>query len=243
MDTSYPIVVLTLENNPSVEDITKEFYKKYPDDFHFITIHTTYPPTGALHFSAKNFIKGIGLPIYNLTSIYGSKGKLLGVNWLPDIKTAIEMILPDQSYILELDEKRQVSMLLHETTHQWAAYVDFIDENGKRSDSLRTPYLGRVHWNKKLETGYDPLGGYSWIDNGNGTFTAKPVDPDRLGYSNLTLYLMGLISKSEVGPIKLIISDRDESTFGPEYTISGTLKTISIQQIIDAEGERECFLP
>ncbi|GAI16872.1 unnamed protein product, partial [marine sediment metagenome] len=61
-------------------------------------------------------------------------------------------------------------------------------------------------------------------------------------YSDLDLYLMSLISKNEVEPIKLIVSDYDTKDIQSGTTISGTIKTISIQQIIDAEGERECVL-
>jgi hypothetical protein len=249
MDTSYPIVVLTLEDNPSIKDIMKEFYKKYPDNFHFITIFPThdYLPEEAgcttclpfhFHLTVRNYIKGIGLGIYNSTGEYGSGGKLMGINW-----QTIELTLKYRKELEQvIDVKTDIANgILHETTHQWAAYVHFIDENGKRNNSLIYPF-GSGHWSKKLDTGYDYLGGFSWIDNGDGTFTAKPT-PDRQGYSNLTLYLMGLISKSEVGPIKLIISDRDETPIQPGDTIPGILKTISIQQIIDAEGERECVLP
>src|SRR3989338_7173580 len=38
IDTSYRIVVLRLEDNPSLEVIIKEFYKNNPDNFDFLTI-------------------------------------------------------------------------------------------------------------------------------------------------------------------------------------------------------------
>lgn len=232
MDTTYPVVILRLENNPSVLDIAKEFYKENPDDFHFITIFTTYDSSGPQsHISVRNNIKGIGLNIFNNTAAYGSEGRLLGINWMKDI---------DMYSIDEFQLALGVNGILHETSHQWGAFVDFIDENGQKSNSLRNPY-NLAHWDKKLETGYDLLNGGSWIDNGDGTFTAKTTDY-RGGYSDLDLYLMGLISKNEVGPIKLIVSDYDTKDIQPGTTISGAVKTISIQQIINAEGERECVL-
>jgi hypothetical protein len=230
IDTNYPLVILNRETTPPIQEITKEFYKENPDDFHFLTIFSTYDTGGIqYHIPAKNNINGIGGDIYDATTYYGSEGILLGINWMKDI----DMYQTDGFYLI-----LGVNGILHETSHQWGAFIDFIDENGQRSDSLRNPY-NIVHWDKKLETGYDLLNGFSWIDNRDGTFTAKATDGKR-GYSNLDLYLMGLISKDEVDSIKLIVSDTDTAEINPGTTISGTIKIISIQQIIDAEGEREC---
>jgi hypothetical protein len=235
IDTSYPVIILRLENNPSLENITKEFYKGNPDNFHFVTIFNTYDDSGTqYHILARNNIKGIGLGIFNSTASFGSKGRLLGVNWMKDV----DMYKPGM-FPAELKLITGVNGILHETSHQWGAYVGFIDENGQRKNTLRNPY-NPAHWDKKLETGYDLLDGFSWIVNGNGTFTAKTRTDYRDGYSNLDLYLMGLISKNEVNPVKLIVSDYDTKDIQPGTTISGTVKTISIQQIINAEGEREC---
>lgn len=237
MDTNYPLVILNLENNPLEIEVIKEFYKSNPDNFQFITIFNTYGIStqfsGIQHYvPVRNNIEGIGIPIIDRTNDYGSDGRLLGVNWM---KT-IDMYEVDDDFSLTLG----VNGIVHETSHRWGARIDFIDENGQESNSLRNPY-NIVHWDKKLETGYDLLNGYSWDDNGDGTFTAKTITDWRKDYSNLDLYLMGLMSKEEAGPIQLIVSDADNADIQPGTTISGTVKIISIQQIIDTEGERVCL--
>jgi len=232
IDTSYPTVFLTIEGTLDTMGVTREFYKSHSDDFHFITIFTTYNTNKGMHHSlARNNITGIGLNTYDSTSSYGSSGKLLGVNWID----YIDKYKPYDDFYQTLG----VNGILHETTHQWGAYVDFIDSNGQRSDSLRNPY-NMAHWDKKMETGYDLLNGFSWTNNENGTFTAKTKTDNRNTYSNLDLYLMGLKSKEQVGSINLIVSSDDTAYIQPGTTISGSTKTISVDQIINAEGERKC---
>src|SRR3989339_1121871 len=230
LDVSYPVKVIKMNNDSSVENIVKEFYKQNSDDFHFLTIFNTYDDAGTqYHILVKNDVSGIGLSIFDNTNYYGSGGNLLGVNWLKNI----------DNYYNDEYQDLAVNAILHETSHQWGAYVKFVDDDGQKSGALRNPY-NMAHWDKKLETGYDLLNGFSWTDNGDGTFTAKTITDYKHGYSNLDLYLMGLISKDEVGPIKLIVSDYDTKYIQSGTTISGNLKNISIQQIIDAEGEVKC---
>ena len=229
LDTSYPVVVLSMENNPSPSAIAKKFYESNPDSFHFLTIYNLYDDSGTMyHTSVINRISGIGLGISDLSNTYGSNGQLLGINWMKAVG------LDEED---ELSTVLSVNGILHETSHQWGAYINFIDENGQNSTILRNPY-NPAHWDKKLETGYDLLDGFSWQNNGDGTFTAKLISDYREGYSDLDLYLMGLISEDEVGPITLIVSDADTKDIQPGTTINGTAKTISIQQIIDANGPR-----
>jgi len=236
MDTSYPVIILRLENNPTQEEITKEFYKNNSDDFHFITIFNTYDNNGNQHHVlVRNHISGIGLNIYDRSLEYGSEGRLLGINWMKDV----DMYKPGM-FSWETKLVTAVNGILHETSHQWGVFIDFIDEDGQESNILRNPY-NMVHWDKKLETGYDLLNGFSWIDNGDGTFIVKTRTDWRNNYSDLDLYLMGLLSKNEIDPLKLIVSDYDTKDIQTGTTISGTIKTISIQQIIEAEGERACL--
>jgi hypothetical protein len=79
--------------------------------------------------------------------------------------------------------------------------------------------------------------GNGWKDNGNGTFTSTSA---RSGYSALDLYLMGMIPKEKVPPMLLIDNPLVDKTKMPELgaTVSGTAKTVTIDDIIAAEGVR-----
>jgi len=230
LDTSYPVKVLNMQGNPTVQQITNLFYQTNPDIFDFITIFITYPDSNTqYHLLARNHVKGIGLSIFDASNVYGSNNKLLGINWMKDI---------DNYYVDPFNLILGVNGILHETSHQWGAFVDYINETGQVSRDLRNPY-NIVHWDKKLETRYGLLGGYSWIDNNNGTFTARLYNVSPNGYSNLDLYLLGLIPKEDVGLITLIHSDVNSSVIYPGITIPGVAEIISVQQVINVEGERK----
>lgn len=79
--------------------------------------------------------------------------------------------------------------------------------------------------------------GSGWKDNGNGTFTYVSKQS---GFSPLDLYLMGMISKEQVPPMLLIENPAIDKTKLPKLgdTITGTAKTVTIDDIISAEGAR-----
>src|SRR5262249_29457715 len=74
-------------------------------------------------------------------------------------------------------------------------------------------------------------------DNGNGTFTSNAV---RTFYSPLDLYLMGFYKPTEVPPFFLIQNPAiDKHQVNTEnVTISGTKQTVTINDVIAAEGPR-----
>lgn len=79
--------------------------------------------------------------------------------------------------------------------------------------------------------------GNGWKNNNDGTFTATSV---RNSFSPLDLYLMGMIPKEQVPPILLIDNPAIDKTQLPQLgaTVSGTAKTVTIDDIIAAEGAR-----
>lgn len=79
--------------------------------------------------------------------------------------------------------------------------------------------------------------GNGWKDNGNGTFTSTAAMNN---YSPLDLYLMGMIPKEQVPPMLLIDNASIDKTKLPQLgtTITGTAKTVTIDDIIAAEGAR-----
>jgi hypothetical protein len=237
LDTSAEVYILQMNEAYSYRDVAIAFYASEPDNFDFLTIYATHDHpyyNYQFHLSAQNKIKGIGKSIFDNSENFGSAGRLLGINWLKNI----DQYNPDD----EIDLKLAVNGILHETSHQWGAFIDFIDENGSVSNTLRNPY-NMAHWDKKLDTDYDLLNGFSWTDNGDGTFTADTKEDLRKGYCELDLYLMGLISRCEVSPLTLIVTDTDTAGIQPGTTVQGYSKTITIDQIIAAEGERVWISP
>ena len=79
--------------------------------------------------------------------------------------------------------------------------------------------------------------GNGWNDNNNGSFTSTSV---MNAYSPLDLYLMGMIPKEQVPPMLLIDNPAINKAAPPSIGsgISGTATTVSIADIVAAEGER-----
>ena len=132
-----------------------------------------------------------------------------------------------------------------ELGHHWLAFpwVDFDDGEGEQS-----VLLGRdnSHWSYWLDTPNSPSEGNRWIDNGDGTFTTDLDSP--AAFSDLDLYLMGLIAAEDVSPWFYIEPDagsgRADSS-PPEWlygnqpvTVSGTRVDVTLDDVIAFEGDR-----
>jgi hypothetical protein len=94
-----------------------------------------------------------------------------------------------------------------------------------------------AHWSYLFDTDGSLEYGNDWKSNGDGTFTSVSAPKY---YSALDLYLMGMIDKTWVPSMTLIQNASIDPTKLPEIgaTITGTAKTVTIDDIIAAEGER-----
>lgn len=215
--------------------IAQEFFNTHLDEYDFLIIFSNFefqmPPDEALAFyqPVKNDIQGIGQAIFDHTALYGSASKLQGT---VDMGTLANDAISSEN---TADYEFSLNILSHEILHRWSAFINFEDESGKLSDAL----LGNdgSHWSNLLDTNASLQYGNDWRDNGDGTFTSVGV---RTGFSPLDLYLMGMIDKSQVPPMLLIENSSLDPTALPELgqTVSGTARTVTIEQIIAAMGER-----
>lgn len=248
MDTAYPIVKMEMKPYPTDPEVIKRFYETNVDEFDFITVYHTYDANKTMsHADIQNNILGIGTSVYNNNDSYNNEfednRRLLGVNWMKDIGHSLPEFnicgnMHDQPEEIEGNTICAVNGVLHETAHQWGANLDYIDENGEKQWDLRYAE-NNVHWNA-LNLGYGAIGGVIWTDNKDGTFTMKEIatNEDRKKmFTDIDLYVMGLLPKEKIKPIELIVTDEERY---PGWTVSGYKKIITIDQIIAAEGERKC---
>jgi hypothetical protein len=137
-----------------------------------------------------------------------------------------------------------------ELGHAWLAFVYYEAPGGM----WMTDLLGRsnAHWSFYMNTGGSPVQGHEWIDNADGTFTA--IKQDIYEYSDLDLYLMGLLPADQVEPWFVLdnptncvdSAQGDGSCAQPAdflfeadtYTVNATRRDITIDQVIAVEGER-----
>lgn len=221
------------QNDPPRKAVATEYFKTHPDkDFlvFFSTFDYTMPEGEAKGFytEVKNDTQGINRTILDNSAQYDSAGMLQGTIDMGNITPLV-----GNPYGPKLEEA--MTTLGHELGHRWLAAVRFKNPDGTPNTSL----IGRddAHWSYLLDSKGSLMYGNGWKDNGDGTFTSTSV---RNSYSPLDLYLMGMIPKEQVPPMLLIDNPAIDKTKLPELgaTISGTAKTVTINDIIAASGER-----
>jgi len=234
--------------------VEEGFLKVHPDDSQFLVIYSTFnlvQGVGAFYQSLANDVAGIGykqaaeldpvIPAEFFDDTPNSQmvGLLHMNNWR-------NFILPGNTGI----DDRWISLVFgQELGHAWLAFV-----HANLGDAPLDSMLGRAkaHWSFYLDSGGSPVEGHKWTDNGDGTFTAAKLD--QFQFSDLDLYLMGLMSPDEVQPWFLIEDPHNcvDSALGDkecapadgfsfkadQYTVSGTRRDITIKHVIDAEGPR-----
>jgi len=215
---SYPVspVICGTENFEAF----RKLYSVLPDEFDFALVTPglqIYRPDGlgenvpySVHVS--NAIAHIGLPPQNNTAAFGSAGRLKSIVY--------------HSF-------GSIQIVDHELAHTWGASIG-------QSLGLIEPGPGGIHWNEMSDVG-GQLGAYyfaesgqigRFTDNGDGTWHLRSNhEVDR--YSPLELYLMGLIPPEEVPPMH-VLTKPDFSS--PGHITAASVRTITIQDIMDAEG-------
>lgn len=210
-------------------DFTKRLYRHFADEFDFIIVSTrqdTLPDDAAyagVFLIGENTIEGIGFDIpFNFGEVYGSAGKLQGTIHLMTVAAL------------------RTGPSLHEIAHRWGNYL------------TNFPTVSRAHWGRSSVGGQ--LGGFapnSLVDLGGGRYQANNVRTglpgsfssvanggNGLAYSNLELYLMGLVPASEVeSPIQIAVDFEWENQNEGIFTASA-IEELTIEQIIQVHGLR-----
>jgi RHS repeat-associated protein len=215
------------------QQIAAKFFATHPDQYDFLVVFTTFEfDTGnstAFYSGIRNDTAGIGLPDFDVSSSYGSEGRLQGYIDMAAL-TRYAFAPTSPTYHDTIDT------LAHELMHRWGVHVRFIDATGNDSTDL----LGRdgAHWSYFVDSGASLLYGADWALRPDGSFASVDV---RHRFSPLDLYLAGFASEEEVAPFALI---RDGSGGAPGdlpqlgATSIGHAEIVDMDQIIEALGPR-----
>lgn len=214
--------------------VAKEYLANHGDTFDFLVFATTfdYPMVDAntrgFYLPVRNDVRGINQPIVDSSAQFGSSGKLQGTIDLGNVT-----MLAASPYGPKLDET--VTTLNHEIGHRWGSYVRFKNLDG----TINTALLGKdnAHWSYLLDSKGSLMYGNGWQDNTDGSFISTA---GMSGYSPLDLYLMGMIPEEQVPPMVLIDNQAVDKNQVPQLgaSITGTTRTLTIDDIIAAEGAR-----
>lgn len=146
----------------------------------------------------------------------------------------------------------------------YAEYLFLLELSHNWGPALRLPapnpnaLIGfPFHWSFFMDAGGSPAGGSAWTDNGDGTFTVVPGVPSEVKFNPVDLYIMGLIPPEEVPPFYVLeevvapATPTDPLWGGPvephtfpwfeadaPLTVTGTRREVTIDDIVEANGER-----
>ncbi|MGA9768432.1 MAG: hypothetical protein WBV94_05280 [Blastocatellia bacterium] len=221
--------------------LTQAFYRTHGDvvDTIFVWADFSYDNgAGVAHsFNVRNDIEGIGLPIFDRSSTYGSQSRLSTI-----ITMGNQSDWPSDPQQHAVSLNTAISIVCHELGHRWLSYIRFGNK-----DNL----LGRdeSHWSFLVDTRTNSEGSYSslmegnaWRDFGTGAFTTTESAVNY--FSALDEYLMGLRSADTVGSFFYLDTDEQfKSLLRGKSPITGfsmnaTRKNVSIEQIIERVGPR-----
>lgn len=210
---------------PSVATITNRFYAAFADDYDFINlIYGTPTFENRYHFAVKNEVSGIGIAPLDNTAVYGSAGRLLGITVFP-IPTLFDAASRAHN---------------HEIGHQWTNFLSVPPLNGAIPhwplSDLARGIMGWGHGPSSQGLAFP----FHLVPSGGGDYTLLP-DPDPAEYTDLSLYLMGLLPPAEVGS-HFVFDDQSQEPAGGG-TLSGPVTTITMGDVVAALGPRNPAYP
>ncbi len=183
-----------------------------PVDFMYVyPSGPTYGPLGGCNIPLSNETAGIGAEVNPAFPVDRGMKSLMMLDHAPE------------------------SPIHHETMHHWAVYLD----------ALFGFDTATHHWGTAGTLGV--LGGFdpdSLVDHGDGTYTVDRFEPSggdwlTTPYSNIELYLMGLIAADEVDPIPVLINPTiTDGTNPTTVTVQSELQTVTVDDIIQKHGTR-----
>jgi hypothetical protein len=190
--------------------IAKKFYTVFGDDYDFLQIVFARAfIANRAHFATRSGIQGIGNVTLD-TADFGSASRLIGITRFP---------------IPQLFDGGSVAAV-HELGHQWINYLDVAPLNAK------------FHW--PLSDLAGDIMGYSLAggEGGDFNYTLQAVSggdfktvPNNLPkeFSDLGLYLMGLLPSSQVGP-HFVFNDQKQTPV-PNGILKGPVTPVTIQMV------------
>lgn len=224
------------------------FYATHPnrDVYDFIYLITDFAfdlgDAFAFYLPLRNDASGIGQPV-------GQSSEALNIN-SQKIQGLLNLSNISQQYPASpvtrfLGANHALSIMGQEQGHRWLSYISYPGSNP-------ILLLGRddAHWNffmnieSTISSPAAPRSssaeGSVWRDNGNGSFTSVNLID---GFSLLDQYLMGLRPASDV-PDTFVITNTSgtvrtrESNPFPNVNVFGTKQTVTMNQILQANGNR-----
>ncbi len=233
---------------PRAQDVTCSIITALGDKFDFVASYSDFrvdnPEGGTPSTGPRGGnVSGIGSSPNSLDA-YCSKGQLQWMFAQPVSTSAVQIQERSPDGRMS-DYNYAVSQIGHELGHRWAASASAL-VNGETIPLGPTHWAAGVHLQAAFPYGRsyeaDLMGGSTWKENGDGTYTQLDRDyynPAK-GWSWLALYLMGLAKPEEVPPFFILRNlqrtGQQDADGRPIY--KGDKTVITINDVIAAMGPR-----
>ena len=218
--------------NPSTT--LKKFYENYSDDYDFLV---TFPMVDiGTHSSTPININVSGIGMDLSISPYRILKALTFIDLYPTYEVVKNAKSPSLDELIPFFLKK---VIIHEIGHYWCCNVKGID------DKIQGHWINNLDLFNGDASYFDPMGYYYWIvKDGEEQCVGQN---EEVRFSNLTLYLMGLIPSTDVDPIYVHnfeekLDNTHYNLWGPacdeEHNFTKTRK-VTINDIIAVNSERE----
>lgn len=202
-----------------------QFYDRHGDGYDFLAFYELFPEArvGSRHWTLRTAVAGFGIREQNRSGAWGAPN-LRGFGAVTDLSE-----LPSRySY-----QRSRMHLLLHEVFgHQWGVYARDLTRPGSH---YKTGIQADAH---------TVLYARPWRQTEPARFEVQSVNDRETGKPEVifhpwTLYVAGLKTRAEVpASILNVHPDTDPSSRYDVYSTTGSAETITLQQIIDREGDR-----
>lgn len=234
--------------SPRAQDVACSVITALGDRFDFIASYSDFrvdDPEGGTPSTGPRGgnVSGIGSNMGDVGA-YCSQGRLQFMFAQPVSTSAVQIQERSPDGRMS-DYNYAVSQIAHELGHRWAANASAM-VNGERVPLGPTHWGAGVHLPAAFPYGRsyeaDIMGGSTWKENGDGTYTQLDRDyynPAK-GWSWLALYLMGLARPEEVQPFIMLrnLQRTGQTDAEGRPIFRGDKVTITINDVIAAVGPR-----
>lgn len=204
----------------SLTRIAQQFYRLFADEYDFLNIIST-PARFAnrSHVTVSSGVEGIGIARLDNTRTYGSAGRLLGISQFPS-----------PGFYDGANNGYN-----HETGHQWINFLNVAPFSSGIPHWPISSMASRVMgWGQPGGQGLDFA--CNVVEEG-GTIRLLPR-PDAPAFSDLDLYLMGLMGADEVRD-QIVFADQTQRFMCAGETFTGAVTRVNAQDIIRLYGPRK----
>ncbi len=220
--------------------IVTTFLNQYRDLYDWVSIWLDFPGQlggNAFAFTSatKNEVTGIGVPLFDFNSAFGSAGRLEAYIQMGHVRKydAAPDAIVNRSYT-------SLATLAHEAGHNWLSFVSYREPNGAVTGRLIG--AGNSHWSQHMDADGSFMEGYDYEDQGGGVFLI--TDRTTTHFSPLDQYLMGFIPASQVPDFFYLENpgnfNQNDVTDASRIntTISGSRVDASVDNVVNVEGVR-----